>query len=976
MNKGNAKLEPNSRQHRTATSIDTNASGLESTLSFNGLSQFPQPPSSIPTTPITASPSRSIFAPSPHRNPFSPSPSSSGSVASPHDWHEGASSIDVDAAEDRLLSTSFITSLLQGSPDSGFNSRRVSVNSDALSGFSEMTYPPANHTSEQRPPLPNTSSSSRLPPSRPNGARPPPPSSFPSSRAFPPIAESPGFVSDDSDTLYSAGHDDPTIIRSASITRGPRLQGASVVGLAPARLHSIPSASNLRPSTIMSSEYGEKGQYAEYNMVNTSLSYSPALPSTAGFLHEKAQSVRSTKSFATSVISRVSSAARSITRNLPWRLKPLPPVPVIPHIPIADQRVHQMQESSLPLPHLVARANALDGMLEKGYHPHQSLNSYYKADRVASGCEESDITSRNRTAPWDELPDSPKSHPASKLGNKKRYLIILAIFVVIAAGAIGAGVGVSVSRSRESSGESLPTCSSPNITGQACDLDATCVCTSTTGCQGIAQSIVDLIPTMNELFSTNHTNATVYNSLWFAVGSPSGDSCARQAILIDAGPALSSITHPNRTRWTQAALLWNTVQSQDADASQSLRDFIKSAPWSSIDSSDGPVDDHSLSFSTSASGFIFNFASQTVDPQSADFKESGQPVNEQISRVGDTALQALNRMYSFGYASSTQQQGALSSYWTSILQQKASDLDAFKSAIISSPMFVTFDATFKGVSGLMTNSSTAPFPPPLACYPKLNNGNSLDSYEQTVFGLSSLQEASKFDTSCYPDRPIYGILNVLRLRLPFADSSDSGSPKQAAALDRDVNPRAILRSGRLFSGLADSSNSTASSITPRSYGTLNNINHVLLAYLLSIPDVNLAKELVTFLLSSPTSPPSNTSLLSQSISSIPTLEVAVFGSVLPPDLDYAVSSFSTSNGSLFFGSDDGKALREWAIAGTRQRVIWAEDAVSAQVAQDSSFSDDTFNNIWNNASAAINSNMANVGVSNITTALEVTGKLS
>jgi hypothetical protein len=209
--------------------------------------------------------------------------------------------------------------------------------------------------------------------------------------------------------------------------------------------------------------------------------YSPALPSTAihsGFFRDKPQSVRSTKSLATSVISRVSSAARSIARNLHWRrVKPLPPVPVIPHIPITDQREHQKQESSVPLPNLVARAGVLNDMLEKGYHPHHSLSSYYKPERVASGCEDSDFKEAEtlhrrhdsrHLAPWNELPDSPKAHPASKVGNRKRYLIILAIFVLIAAGAIGAGVGVS--RSRTSSGDSLPTCSSSNVTGQACDL--------------------------------------------------------------------------------------------------------------------------------------------------------------------------------------------------------------------------------------------------------------------------------------------------------------------------------------------------------------------------------------------------------------------------------------------------------------------------------------------------------------------------
>ncbi|THV04843.1 hypothetical protein K435DRAFT_961576 [Dendrothele bispora CBS 962.96] len=993
--KGQATLEPNSRRpnHHPSPSLDTNASALaESTISF---SQFPAPPASIPTTPI-ASPIRAEFAHSSNRNRSSPSasPKHRPSVPPPrsvssHDWHEGASSIDVDAAEDRLLSTSFITSLLKDSPEPGLPSRRTSITSDAMSGFSEMTYPPPNRTVE-RPPLPSPSSS-RPPPPRPSGAR-PPPSSFPVPRTFSVIPESSGFVSDDSDTLYSTGPDDPTIIRSASMTRGPRIQGVSVVGVAPARLHSITS-SNWRPSTIASSE-DDKAGYAGYSNTLNALPYSPALPSTAihsGFF-EKPQSVRSTKSFATSVISRISSAARSVNRALPlpWRrLKPLPPVPIIPHIPVATERDYQREESSLPLPSLVTRASTLNGMLEKGYHPHHSLTSYHKHETIASGREDTEAETLQRrretrsTMPWSEIPSSPKPH-RSRFANKKRYLIILAIFVIVAAAAVGAGVGVSINHK---SSEKLPVCSSSNITGQNCDLAATCICTSDSSCQSqsqsIAKSIIDIVPTMNELFSTEYSNASVYSSLWFAVGSPTGDSCASQALLIDVGPALSSAKHPNRTRWAQTALLWNIVQSQNTSATQQLQNFIKAAPWSQIDSSDGPVDDQSSSFSISVSGFTFNFASQNVSPQSVEFVDSGQPTSDQISRVGNTALQTLNRMYSFAHASSTQQELSLSSYWTSVLQQKSSDLNKFTSAIISSPVLLTFDASFEGLSNLMTNSSTNPFPPPLSCYPDLNSTltSAIDSVEQSVYGLSAVQTTSKFDASCYPDRPIYGVLDVLRLQLPFVDTSSNTLPKQAAVLDRDANPRAILRNGKLLSALPDSFDSsviTSSSLNPRSYGTMSSLNHVLLAYLSSISNVNVtvAQELVAFLLSSNTQPPSNDSTLGQSLSSIPSLEVAVFGSVLPADIDHTVSSFSTSNGSLFFGSVEGEAFREWTISGTGSRVNWAENALSTSVAQDSSLSDDTFNNIWNNASVAIQHDLTTVGVSNITTALRVSGKLS
>ena len=129
-------------RHLSSGSIDTTASGIaESTISL-GLARFPEPPSSFPTPPLRSdSPSTASVGrrPLPQRPVHSPHSQTHIplSTRSPHDWHDGASSIAVDPKDERLLPASLITTLLQ-------EDRRASTTSDAQSGISEMTYPPAN----------------------------------------------------------------------------------------------------------------------------------------------------------------------------------------------------------------------------------------------------------------------------------------------------------------------------------------------------------------------------------------------------------------------------------------------------------------------------------------------------------------------------------------------------------------------------------------------------------------------------------------------------------------------------------------------------------------------------------------------------------------------------------------------------------------------------------------------------------------
>lgn len=296
------------------------------------------------------------------------------------------------------------------------------------------------------------------------------------------------------------------------------------------------------------------------------------------------------------------------------------------------------------------------------------------------------------------------------------------------------------------------------------------------------------------------------------------------------------------------------------------------------------------------------------------------------------------------------------------------------SAIRASPILLPFDATFSSnndaLSGLMTNTSTGSFPPPLACYPGLNASSlsRINTIETTVFGLPSASSNSNFDASCFPNSPIYGVLDVLRLRLPFVDSR-TGVARQAVALQRDVGPRAVIYSGEALSAMPGASSLPPISgklTDPREYGTINNVDHVVLNWLSSISDVNLATAFVRYVLSNPAVPPSNTSTLVENLASIPPLEVAVFGAVLPADVDHVVSAFGTTNGALFFGSDSALAMRNWAITAAGSSIAWTNDTAAATVVRDNSWSNEAFNAVWNPAWTYLHSQTnAIVNVGNI-----------
>ncbi|KAL1697299.1 hypothetical protein GGG16DRAFT_83753 [Schizophyllum commune] len=1076
--------DPGRPTHKASTSIETSASGLaESTISFSGLNNFPLPPPSVPSTPTdayrtsspvrgkraradsraTAGPSALTVKPSPLKtypaSPFTPtypeSPdrpllprtasrttdkdkrltndayyaelTAAGAVpgGTPHDWDDGMSSTEVNAAEDNLLSTSFITSLLRevtpASPK--FRDSRSTSNGSRQSGLSEMTYPPGSrstHTSRDAiPPVPTSPLVTARPPKQP-----PVLLKVPASEGGP-------SSDNDSDIQSSLGH--PPVIKQASFTKPPGVSERRVVGIASATLLSSPSqlssglSSNavrdsgvLLPQDVTEDEADEFGPHSSTSVLNeqaaapraVSPGHHPPLAYQQSKTHRRGASVASTKSYVTSIISGLTRRSTKSARRLYAYLanKPLPPLPG--QFQLHDTDSTYRKEATMALPQLINRAGTLSGMLEKGRLAHYSYDTTRtrKQDLVTSPTSpqmrsfephanyQSHYFDSTAVNPWqtsgnwrsqpgdhrgpgndvDQLPSPSKEVRSPMLAltaPRRRRMYIIGGIILLVALALGLGLGLGLRKH----GEALPDCGNANVTGVACNLDATCECTATSGCNGLAKEIVKLTPLVNDAFQTDFSPATVFNSFWVALGKSSSESCAIQAIVVDVADGLDPVTASNRTSWAQMAILWNLVQSQDAAAAQEMKDFVNGADWNSLSDADGPLRDSDYAtFSTTVSGFTFNFARQEVTEPSVSFVSNAQPTTQQANKANDDAKATLDRMYSYALASATQQAAALKTYWTNILQLAADDLPTFVSLFLSADILLPFDAESDIVSQLNTTDLSTPFPPPLACYPSLDSDavNRVNSFETSAFGLSTISAATSVDTSCYPTRPVYGVLNVLRLRLPFVDSR-TGAPKQAMKLNRNVGARAIIYTGEAMSAMprANTSELATMQLNPRQFGTLNHYDHVILQFLQSIPDVDVATDFVRFLLTAPGVPPTNTSSLFSTLDKIPTVEVAVFGTVDASDVDNVDSSFTTADGGLFFGSDHGKVLRNWATTIAVKPIKWTESSSADRVADDAG-DDTTFNEVWAAATTAVTENVEGVGVDDVVASLQSTGKFS
>lgn len=327
-------------------------------------------------------------------------------------------------------------------------------------------------------------------------------------------------------------------------------------------------------------------------------------------------------------------------------------------------------------------------------------------------------------------------------------------------------------------------------------------------------------------------------------------------------------------------------------------------------------------------------------------------------------------------ALSTQASSALLNYWTKDLTLNASLLPNFISAVQSAPIMLPFDMTQTSNSHSLPSimqlqdPQTLSFPPPLGCNPMTSAAQlkELNSIEGSVFGLPQIAAVpSTFDFTCFSQRPVYGVLDLMHLRLPFSDGI-AGAPMQAAVASQDLGSRMLVRSGPALSGYPSLSqfDPASSALDKRSYGTVKHLNHVLLAFLKSLP-VPQASAIASFVASAAQGSPPPADKVANLTStafpgSYPLLEVAIFGNVGVDVIDHSVSSFSTGSGSLFFGSTAANVFREWAIAAatSNDAIIWADNATSPLVVRESVQTDSQFTDIWNGAGTLI-SNANTVG---------------
>ncbi|KAF8528127.1 hypothetical protein BU17DRAFT_26329, partial [Hysterangium stoloniferum] len=541
--------------------------------------------------------------------------------------------------------------------------------------------------------------------------------------------------------------------------------------------------------------------------------------------------------------------------------------------------------------------------------------------------------------------------------SRKCIWITLVTVVLVLVLVIALAIGLSLKK------KSTATACSNSQVGSLCNLNATCTCPAGTAgiCSApLAQELSNLVPITSQLFNVNITPQSLARAI-SEVQKTTSD-CSSQAKLVDVGSELDVSTSPNRTHWAQAALVWTLFQTGDITTTQQLQSRVQQLPFKSLQQSDGSVPDPNGSFSIVLSGYVFNFANQTITPPVKSFASDVSPTQAQLQQLNTVTQSALDRLYSFASASAIQQQPALSRYWKSDLSLDVNDLPAFLAAFKASQVILPFDASAQAVTSLINTAinRTLSFPPPIACFPGITSSqlDRISAVETQAFGLSAVTSSpSTFDSSCFAGHPIYGSLDVLRTRLPFADGR-SGVAQQAAIITPAASSRAILHVGELLGALPGPNITKLSNfdVNPQNFGTLNHIHHIALRWLRSFSTTELAAAAGQFLVSSPTSPPPSTSPLFNA--TIPTIEAALFGVVFLSDIPSFTSSFTTPSGALFFGSSQGQTFRRWAQQQSAS-IVWANSTLAGRVVRESATTNSTFETVWNAAQSLVAAGLTN-----------------
>jgi hypothetical protein len=407
---------------------------------------------------------------------------------SPYDWHEGSSILSVDPAEERMLSTSFITSLLSSNtpdktPSPGDGSHQglhpSPSRADASNLVSEMSYPPPSLRHNE----PAAGSGRFLPTSHPQTV----PGEGPNSR-----------INRENDTTASYSHEEhPNTVR----TKQGLTRRVSVAGISPATLRHMASETSVSDSLHPRSQvtYGSSAPLNPYpppafssamgKMQTTDIQPSVGVPQ--GWTSERpvspdfssgkkpvkpqrrasAHSSRSVRTHVSSLISSVGQrTARAARATMGWmRVKPLPPIPTIPQTSIYQEQEHRRMEGAVPLPQLADRADRLVVMLDSGHLPDNSIIhaiSKFSSDKASltsarrlQGANSDISPPKGPHSPW-KFKLFPKS--INRSGKIKLFIgaSVLALLVLV-----GIIVGVIVGRRHGYS-----TSCSANRTGNTCSL--------------------------------------------------------------------------------------------------------------------------------------------------------------------------------------------------------------------------------------------------------------------------------------------------------------------------------------------------------------------------------------------------------------------------------------------------------------------------------------------------------------------------
>ncbi|EJD52164.1 hypothetical protein AURDEDRAFT_111612 [Auricularia subglabra TFB-10046 SS5] len=668
-------------------------------------------------------------------------------------------------------------------------------------------------------------------------------------------------------------------------------------------------------------------------------------------------------------------------------------------------------DRDLALPDLVMRAEILGDMLAEGRLPHDSVTDLpLTGDKARLGhptggrsSSLGGMRSRYGKLPQD-VPPGPRSAPlrrpktpkrvtlaisstfagvASRVNpfsdppehrrnasipeSEKRYLVVPRrrcvrwIIVVFASALVVVSILLGVLLTIRRDGRADASLCTGNMTGALCNMDATCVCTSTDSCMPLAQAVVWTIPPMNRNFGLRINETDVALTMFDLTGVRIGN-CAPQANLIDVAPGLDGIHFPNRTLFAQTALLWSLYASQDLSVVAKMRQFIAGANFTILDK-DGPISGAGDKFSMQALGYTFDFAAMAAVALPASFEKDAKPDAQQLAAVSDADRKALDRIYLNAKASSTQHSVALSKYWTSELQLPESSLPQFIAAMQTSPVLLPFDATFSTSSADMVDlftSDSLSVPPPAGCYPRANSTDlqSIATFEHQAFGIDATNASNThWVSSCISARPVYGVLNPLRWRTPFLNTSSH--PGQALSLNQPAKLRAAFHLGDMLSPFPfdhPRTDLTLDFTDPRDFGTVDYLHHVLLSYLQAMPTVKLAAEAAKFIIdvsAAPNSaPPPLSSPLYSTATQLPVIGAAFLGTLAPSDVAFFYSDFSSPDGSLFFGTDAGMRFRRWALDNVEAPIAWADGALAPQFVKDAA-QDDTFDRAWDAADGSL-----------------------